>query len=323
MPTGRLLDARDEPAESRRLLAQSRDALSTEGYAWADFHFDRGRAQIQDGSFQGRLWFGPGDEAIAIAGWDPAGELGRRGWIYLAEGYRTRTVLEEFLRRLEEPSAGLLPFVSWRDEIPGISPADRQEIFTRRGLTGVVRADMRFPRGLDPPPAPIDAAFPTRRLTGDDEGMIADLLYRAYEDSPERALFATTLDHREDSRRGARGILHGEVGKWLPDASFGIVEGDRLIAQTLANDFLGGLISEVDVHPAFRRKGFARRLLPLTIRALRSAGFETPRLVVTMWNPGAVQLYRREGFEFVPGGAGRVWLDLRAMGVSAPSTPAR
>jgi ribosomal protein S18 acetylase RimI-like enzyme len=321
VPSGSLVNALEQPAESLRLTAQYRDALSAEGNVWSDFFADRVRREIEDGSFQGRLWPGPGDEAIAIAGWEVAGELGRRGWLYLAEGYRTRGVLEGFLQRLELPSESLRPFVSWVDEIPGISEADRQAMFSERGFTPVVRADMRYPKGATPIQLTPDPAYPARSLELADEPLIADLLFRAYADSPERALFATTLDQREDARRGTHGLLHGDVGRWLPEASFGIEGKGRLIAQTLANELYGGLITEVVVDPAFRRRGLARRLIPLTLDALRASGFEVPRLVVSMWNPGAVRLYQSLGFEFVPEGAGRVWLNLPALGVSKPTTP--
>jgi ribosomal protein S18 acetylase RimI-like enzyme len=317
-PRGGLVNALDAPAESRRLVAQWRDALASEGNPWADFYADRVRRKIQDGSFQGQLWFGPGDEAVGLAGWEVAGEVGRRGWLYLAEGYQTAVVLEGFLKRLEVPGENSPPFVGWQDDIPGVSEADRQSTFVRRGFSPVVRADMRFPKTATLPPPTPGADLTPRTLKLSDEPLIADLLYRTYANSPERALFATTLDQREDARRGTHGLLHGDVGRWLPDASFGIEESGRLIAQTLANDLEGGLITEVGVDPAYRRRGLARRLLPLTLEALRSAGFEVPRLVVTMWNPGAVRLYGSLGFEFIPGGAGRVWLNLPALGVPAP-----
>ncbi|MGA7860732.1 MAG: GNAT family N-acetyltransferase [Thermoplasmata archaeon] len=317
-PVGTLVPAIDFPGETLRLVAEQRDSLRWEGNAWADFYADRGRKKVEDHSFLGLLWWGPGDEAVALAGWELAGELGRRGFVYLAEGYQRRAVLGEFLGRLESTVPPALPFISWADEVPGISEPDRAAVFAGRGFSPVVRADMRLPRGTDPPhPAPKPGYAP-RALTLADEALIADLMYRAYSDSPERAIFATTLDQREDARRGTRGLLHGEVGRWLPDASFGIEEGGRLIAHTLANELEGGLISEVGVDPSYRRQGLARRLLPLTIGALRSAGFEVPRLVVTMWNAGAVRLYQSTGFEFVPAGAGRVWLDLRALGVTRP-----
>lgn len=318
---GGLISALEAPAETLRLLALCRDALAAEGNLWADFFAARIRKRIEEGSFQGRLWSGPGDEAVALAGWVVAGDLGRRGWAYLAPGFQTRVVLEGFLQRLEAPGEGSLPFISWADEVPGVPEPDRHTVFAGRGFSSVVRADMRYPRDeVLSRPRP-DPDHSPRRLGLADEPFIADLLYRTYANSPERALFATTRDQREDARRGTHGLLHGDVGRWLPEASYGIEENGRLIAQTLANDLEGGLITEVGVDPAYRRRGLARRLLPLTIEALRSAGFGVPRLVVTMWNPGAVRLYESLGFEFVPGGAGRVWLNLPALGVTAPSSP--
>jgi ribosomal protein S18 acetylase RimI-like enzyme len=319
MPDDPLIDAITAPAESLRLVAQCRDSMGAEGNLWADSFADRARSAIEDGSFTGRLWPGPGGEGVALAGWEVAGTLGRRGWVYLAEGYRRRTMLEGFLQRLEAPSNDRLPFISWADEIPGVLETDRQRVFAGRGLFPVIRADMRYPKSANPPRLAADPAYPPRTLGLTDEPRIADLLYRVYADSPERALFATTLDQREDARRGTYGLLHGDVGRWLPEASFGIQEGDRLVAHTLANELAGGLVTEVGVDPAYRRRGFARRLLPLTIDALRSAGFEVPRLVVSLWNPGAVRLYERMGFEPAPGGSSRVWLNLSVLGVKLPS----
>lgn len=319
-PAAPLVDALDFPAETLRLLTQCRDGMVAEGNIWADYFAGVVRQQIQDRVFHGLLWSGPGEEAVALAGWEVAGTLGRRGWVYLAQGFQRRAVLEGFLTRLESPSAGSLPFLTWADEIPGVPVADRDAVFRGRGLSSTVRADMRLPKGVHPPQPPPDPAFPARPLTLADEPLIADLMFRTYRGEPERALFATTLDERADAVEGTRGLLHGDVGRWLPAASFGIEADGRLVAQTQANELAGGLITEVGVDPAYRRRGFARRLLPLTIDALRSAGFEAPRLVVTMWNPRAVALYQRLGFEFQPGGAGRVWLNLPLLGV-LPTSP--
>jgi ribosomal protein S18 acetylase RimI-like enzyme len=314
-----VVSARAQPAEALRLLGEYRDFHIGEGKTWADLWVDSLRRKVEDGSFEGRLWFGPKDDAIGLAGWETAGRLGRRGWIFLTEGYRSREALNEFLRRLEADPTNSLPFLSLGDDVPGISEGDRAAVFSARGFTSVVRADMRFPAGVDPPPVEGFGTRTARALGMTDEPWVADLLRRVYAGSPERALFATSRDEEEDARQGAHEILHDGVGRWLPEASFGIADGDRLIAFTLANDFHGALISEVGVDPRFRRQGLARGLLPLTIRALRSAGFPSPRLVVTMWNERAVRLYRSVGFEFVPGGDGRVWLHLPSLGLSPPA----
>ncbi|MCI4352923.1 MAG: GNAT family N-acetyltransferase [Thermoplasmata archaeon] len=316
-PVSRLVDALESPAETLRLIAQCRDALHREGKSWADFFADYSRRKIEDGSYRGLLWWGPGDEAVALVSWEVAGDLGKRAGVFLAEGYQRRSVLEAFLIRLQSSMSEGAPFISWSDDVPGVSLEDRDSVFGGRGFYPVTRADMRFPKEAVLPTGAPEPSHSPRALTAADEPLIADLLYRVYEEDPvERALFATTANQREDARRAAHGLLHGEVGRWIPEASFGIVDDGRLVGHTLGNDLWGGLISEVGVDPAFRRRGFARRLLPLTIAGLRAAGFEVPRLVVTMRNTRAVQLYESVGFEFVPGGAGRLWLNLPVLGVT-------
>lgn len=315
---GPLVDAVAYPAEALRLLGEYRDGLRADGKTWADFVYASIRQKIEERSFLGLLWLGPAGEGMGIAGWEIAGRLGRRGWIHLAKGHQSRADLERFLELLDASGGRTLPFISWSDDIPGVGPSERESVFRGRGFSPVVRADMRLPSGTSLPSVPSDPALPPRSLSIADEPLIADLLYRTYRGEPERALFATTRDEPEDARTGTHELLHGGVGRWRPDASFGIEHDGRLIAQTLGNEFEGGLITEVNVDPDYRRRGLARRLLPLTVEALRAAGFEEPRLVVTLWNQGATRLYRSLGFEFVPGGDGRVWLDLSAFGM-APS----
>jgi ribosomal protein S18 acetylase RimI-like enzyme len=318
MSVGSLVPALDFPAETLRLASEQRDQLRSEGKIWADFYFNYVRRKVADRSLLGLLWSGPGDEAIALAMWELSGGLGRRGSIYLAAGYQRRAVLETFLQRLGAESPPASPMLSWADEVSGISDAERTAVFAAMGFSPVVRADMRYPKGLEPPRLRPIPGFAPRTLSLEDEPLLADLLRRVYSGSPERALFATSLDENEDARKGIHDLLHGEIGTWLPKASFGIEKDGRLIAQTMANDLEGGLITEVGVDPGFRGRGLARRLLPLTIDALRLAGFEVPRLVVTMWNSQAVRLYQSLGFEFVPGGAGRVWLNLPLLGIQLP-----
>jgi ribosomal protein S18 acetylase RimI-like enzyme len=315
-PTRPLVDARSAPAETLRLLAQCRDAFKTAGKSGADFFYATARRKIEEGAFLGLLWIGPGEEAMAYAAWEVAGELGRRGSLYLSEGFQRPKILEGFLNRLDHASEGSLPFISWTGDVPGLSDEECASVFSRRGFVGVERADMRFPQGAALPAEPPNPSHVFRPLGMDDEPAIADLLFRVYEEDPfERALFATTSDSREDSRRGAHALLHGEVGRWIPEASFGIWDEGRLIAHTLANELDGGLITEVGVDPTYRRRGLARRLVFHTVAALRAVGFQEPRLVVTLRNERAARLYERIGFVFVPGGSGRVWLRVPALGV--------
>lgn len=314
-----LVDAQRFPDEVLRLLSERRDDLVAAGASWADVVSDQLRTQVRSGSFLGAIWPGPSDEAVAMIGWQGAGTFGRRGWVYLARGHRSAGLLDRLLHQLDRE--GGPPFVGWSDQIPGLAPEQTDAIFRRRGYTPVVRAEMHLPRGVVISPQPLAPAFSVRSLSARDEDRVASLMKRVYHGEPERALFATTRDEAEDARTSVHDIVHGGIGKWLPEASFGVDHEGALTAYTLANAHFGGLVTELGVAPAFRRKGLARALLARTTQSLRDLGFPEPRLMVTMWNDRAVRLYQRVGFEFTAGGAERVWVDLRAFGLARGTAP--
>ncbi len=90
----------------------------------------------------------------------------------------------------------------------------------------------------------------------------------------------------------------------------------RLVAATLVNELHGPLLSEVMVDPAWRRRGFARRLVARSIAAVRALALGPLRLVVTVGNDRAEPLYRSVGFVPTPV-RGTIWLRLPD-GASAP-----
>ncbi|MCI4340565.1 MAG: GNAT family N-acetyltransferase, partial [Thermoplasmata archaeon] len=125
----------------------------------------------------------------------------------------------------------------------------------------------------------------------------------------DRWLFAQSLDAARDADAAADDLLGDGVGRWRPDASFGIEIEGRLVAATLVNELLGALLSEVMVDPAWRRRGLARRLIARSIAAVRSLGLGPLRLVVTVGNDRAEPLYRSMGFQPTPV-RGTLWLRL-------------
>lgn len=315
-PDTSFVNALELPAETLRLVSECRDALQRAGFDWGDQFAAIVREHVEHRAFEGLLCSGPGGEAIALAEWQKAGERGRRGWVYVAEGYQQRAVLAAFLEHLEASDPAGLPFLSCSPDLPGVPDVDREAVFRSRGFLPVSRADMIYPKEASLPASSGNSDPPVLSLTLADQERMADLNRRAYADNPiDRGLFSTSLDEREDARRAMEMLVGGRYGRWLSEASFGIEEGGRLVAQTLANDYHGALISDVAVDPAHRGKGFAGRLLYRTIGALRAVGFETPRLAVTLENHRAVRLYQYLGFQFVPGGGGRSWLNARALGI--------
>lgn len=319
-PSPLLRDARQFPTETLRLLSDLGAELTAMGADWAEFVTDQRRSQVRQGTFRGAIWPASSGAAQALAGWQESGTVGRRGWIYLARGHQDGPTLERMLRWLE--SDGGARFVSWSDQIPGVPDPDREGLFRARGFTAVERAEMRLPAAVTIAERPIELGLAFRTLSPADEASVAQLLQRVYHGELEQALFTSTGSEPEDARVLVHDIFHGGVGRWLAGASFGAEHDGELVGCTLANEFVGGLISEVGVDPAFRRRGLGRAMLARTTRQLRKAGFVEPRLLVTMWNERAVRLYRGVGFEFTVGGAERIWMDLPALGV-AHSGPAQ
>ncbi len=109
--------------------------------------------------------------------------------------------------------------------------------------------------------------------------------------------FGMHLGSEEDWRGYITGILRGETGRFMPDASFVAIEGTRLVGAVLASHWMGSpLVAELGVAPDRRRRGIARALLAAT--STRLASLDEPRwsLYVTLGNDAAITLYRTLGF---------------------------
>ncbi len=102
----------------------------------------------------------------------------------------------------------------------------------------------------------------------------------------------------EDWRGYVTGILRGEAGRFMPEASFVALEGDRLTGAILVSHWMGApMVAELGVAADRRRQGIARALL--STASTRLAALEEPRwaLYVTVGNDPAIRLYRGFGFE--------------------------
>lgn len=101
----------------------------------------------------------------------------------------------------------------------------------------------------------------------------------------------------EDWRGYISGVLRGETGRFMPEASFVAVEEGRLTGAILVSHWMGSpLVAELGVAADHRRRGIARALL--TAASTRLAALEETRwgLYVTVGNDPAIALYRRAGF---------------------------
>lgn len=119
----------------------------------------------------------------------------------------------------------------------------------------------------------------------------------------------------EDWRGYITGILRGETGRFMPEASFVALEGERLAGAILVSHWMGSpLISELGVAADHRRRGIARALA--SAASTRLAALEEPRwaLYVTEGNEPAIALYRGLGFSQAGGMSVTARLDAPAGG---------
>ena len=146
----------------------------------------------------------------------------------------------------------------------------------------------------------------TRRLPAADiplkppeEGEIPPLAHffkEVYEGHMEQA-YGMHVGSEEDWRGYVTGILRGEAGRFMPEASFVALGDGRLAGAILVSHWMGTpMVTELGVAPDRRRRGIARALLAAS--STRLASLEEPRwaLYVTVGNEPAVALYRALGF---------------------------
>jgi len=248
-----------------------------------------------------------------LSGWarppgDPGGELGfysRRGrrafgHIHLLPGPSAEARAVELLRRIaDDPGLGELPVTLG---ITGLQPAEEEAVARawsdRPSRTAVAREGLELvlnepARWEDPGPLPGFAPVPADRIT---EAAIADLDWRGFAGSLDARLFGS--DPSENARM-IDDLLAGGLGRLLPEASRGLLDGSGRLAGLLVTVEISpriGLFADLVVDPAHRRAGLGRYLLRWGCRALRALGHERARLWVTEGNVPARTLYESLGF---------------------------
>lgn len=148
---------------------------------------------------------------------------------------------------------------------------------------------------------------PTRRLPAPDLPLqppeedeipkLARFFMDVYEGHVEQA-YGMHVGGEDDWRGYVTGILRGDAGRFMPDASFVALEEGRLAGAILVTHWMGApMVAEVGVAPDRRRRGLARALL--SVASTRLAALDEPRwaLYVTEGNDPALSLYRAFGFE--------------------------
>lgn len=125
---------------------------------------------------------------------------------------------------------------------------------------------------------------------------LAEVDWAAFQGSPDAAFLA---DSPEGNHRLLAGVLAGQIGRFLPEASFAVLAPEGSVAGfllTIEESPRVGLFADLAVHPAHRRRGLARGLLTQGLRALLALGHGEAGLWVTATNEPARNLYERLGF---------------------------
>lgn len=149
--------------------------------------------------------------------------------------------------------------------------------------------------------------FPPREglvLKPPEEAEVAGLarfLREVYEGHMEQAL-GLHAGSDEEWQGYVAGVLKGEVGRFMPEASFLVLEGDRIAAVVLLSHWMGSpMVAELGVAQERRGRGLGRGLLEAASTRLEALGESRWALYVTVGNGPAVHLYESLGFARVGG----------------------
>lgn len=152
------------------------------------------------------------------------------------------------------------------------------------------RPDLNLPAGLE-----------LRAWREDDLNAAARLISAAYQGHPD-----SLINDQYHSVHGSLRFLHNIVryagcGVFSPGASHVVVDlGSRELAALVLGSRVSpqsGHITQLCVHPDFRRRGLARMLLSLSASQFVRQGVSEISLTVTEANADAIALYQSEGYE--------------------------
>lgn len=118
----------------------------------------------------------------------------------------------------------------------------------------------------------------------------------AYDGHMEQA-FGMHVGPESEWRDYIAGLLKGDSGQFMPDASFVALEGDRLVGAILTTHWMETpLVAELGVAKDRRGRGIGRALLQAVFNRLADRDMHRIALFVTVGNDPAIRLYERMGF---------------------------
>ncbi len=114
--------------------------------------------------------------------------------------------------------------------------------------------------------------------------------------------FGMHVGTEEEWRGYVTGLLKGEVGRFMPEASLVAVDGGSVVGAILLSHWMGmPLVAELGVAKDRQGRGLGRALLQAASNRLQGLGEPAWALYVTLGNDNAIGLYRSLGFAQVGG----------------------
>ncbi len=180
------------------------------------------------------------------------------------------------------------------------------EIFRRLFLVQPLQGQSK------PPQTVLPANLEFRPWREADLSAAARLICEAYRDHPD-SLINDQYRSVHGSMRFLNNIVHyAGCGSFSQQASYVVVERSsrELAALVLGSRVSGqsGHLTQVCVHPAFRRRGLARMLLAHAAFSFMRLGATEISLTVTEANAEAIDLYKDEGYTCAHTFDAAVWL---------------
>jgi ribosomal protein S18 acetylase RimI-like enzyme len=223
------------------------------------------------------------------------------GHLHLAEGPDAADAALELFAGL----VALVPVTVARIDfgITGLD-ADRETGLQRSlravpGFEVIRRFGLHRPLSLERPPA--SPVLPPGFEFGDVRDLGLESLgavdWAAFRGSPDATFIA---DSPEGNRRLLEGILAGQLGRFLDEASFTLLGPSARAAGFLLSVEESPRVAvfvDLAVAPEVRRQGLGRSLLLQGLRALLALGYTGARLWVTETNRPARRLYESMGFQ--------------------------
>jgi ribosomal protein S18 acetylase RimI-like enzyme len=168
-----------------------------------------------------------------------------------------------------------------------------------------------------PPSRSLPGPLEMRPWSDDDLGHAARLICECYRGHPDslindqyRTLLGSTRFLNNIVRYAGCGAFSAPVSHVVIDRSRGeliaLVLGSRVSPQS-------GHITQICVHPAYRRKGLARLLLSAAAFYFMRQGVKEISLTVTEANTQAIELYTEEGYTCAHKFDASVWERSRAV----------